>query len=188
MTVTNLTSASGDSPVSWRTIPTGEESVYKAQESIVLKDGFVVERGADFAAIITPCDNCGNNVLTESRNAPASSSTSENTEEMGDPFPRQEESAAFLEDGVVEGVDAKEPFTLMPNPASGEVRIVTEGEGFEGGTLTVSDATGREVQRKELARGTRKCVLDVSGLPSGTYFVTLTTAKGTSTQKLVVEN
>ena len=47
VTVTNLTSASGNSPVSWRTIPTGEESVYQAQESIVLKDGFLVERGAD---------------------------------------------------------------------------------------------------------------------------------------------
>ena len=59
VTVTNLTSASTDSPSSWRTIPIGEESAYRAQESITLKDGFTVERGADFAAIITPCDNCG---------------------------------------------------------------------------------------------------------------------------------
>ena len=93
-----------------------------------------------------------------------------------------------------EPVDVREaeaggvPFQLMPNPASGEVRFETEGEGFEGGTLAVSDAAGREVLRKELARGTRTCTLKVSDLPSGTYFVTLTTAKGTGTQKLIVEN
>ncbi len=76
-------------------------------------------------------------------------------------------------------------FVLSPNPARGQA-AVTLTEGFEGGTLTVRDAAGREVLRKELARGTRKCALDVSVLPTGTYFVTLTTAKGTSTQKLVI--
>jgi hypothetical protein len=76
-------------------------------------------------------------------------------------------------------------FVLSPNPARGQA-TVTLTEGFEGGTLTVRDAAGREVLRKELARGTRECVLDVSVLPSGTYFVTLTTAKGTGTQKLVI--
>ena len=99
-------------------------------------------------------------------------------------------TAIFWREGEPVGVREAEavgvPFRLEPNPASGEVRIVTEGEGFEGGTLTVRDAAGREVLRKELARGTRKCVLDVSGLPSGTYFVTLTTAKGTGTQKLII--
>ncbi len=78
-------------------------------------------------------------------------------------------------------------FVLSPNPARGQA-TVTLTEGFEGGTLAVRDAAGREVLRKELARGTRKCVLDVSGLPSGTYFVTLTSAKGTSTRKLIIEN
>ena len=96
-------------------------------------------------------------------------------------------TAIFVSREAIEEAEAgASGFELLPNPASGEVRIVTEGEGFEGGTLTVSDAAGREVQRRELARGTRKCVLDVSGLPSGTYFVTLTTAKGTGTQKLVI--
>ena len=99
-------------------------------------------------------------------------------------------TAIFWREGEPVGVREAEAvggqFRLLPNPASGEVRIVTEGEGFEGGTLAVSDAAGREVQRRELARGMRTCTLKVSDLPSGTYFVTLTTAKGTGTQKLII--
>lgn len=77
-------------------------------------------------------------------------------------------------------------FRLVPNPASSAVRCETGGEGFGGGVLTLSDATGREVLQCELAAGTRTLTIDVAELPSGTYFVTLTTAKGTSTQKLVI--
>ena len=88
--------------------------------------------------------------------------------------------------GVQEAVSAGVPFRLMPNPASGEVRFETDGEAFEGGVLAVRDAAGREVLRRVLARGTRTCTLKVSDLPSGTYFVTLTTAKGTGTQKLII--
>ena len=98
-------------------------------------------------------------------------------------------TAIFVSREAIEEAEAgASGFELMPNPASGEVCIVTEGEGFEGGTLAVRDAAGREVLRKELARGTRKCTLKVSDLPAGTYFVTLTTAKGTSTRKLIIEN
>jgi hypothetical protein len=54
--------------------------------------------------------------------------------------------------------------------------------------VAVRDEQGREVLRRKLAAGTRTLMIDVADYPSGTYFVTLTTAKGTSTQKLVVEN
>ena len=79
-------------------------------------------------------------------------------------------------------------FRLVPNPATEEVRCLTAGEGFDGGVLKVVDAAGREVLRRELPRQTQACTFRVADYPSGTYFVTLTTAKGTSTQKLVVEN
>ena len=77
-------------------------------------------------------------------------------------------------------------FSLVPNPAKGKVRCVV-GEGFGGGTLRMQDAAGREVLRRELSRGTRTCVLKVADLPAGTYFVTLTTTEGTSTQRLVIK-
>ena len=84
---------------------------------------------------------------------------------------------------VAEGVVG---FQLHPNPASNEVRCVTV-EGFGGGTLTVVDAAGREVLRKVLARETQSYTFNVADYPAGTYFVTLSTPEGTSTQRLVVE-
>ena len=89
--------------------------------------------------------------------------------------------------GIVGATMAGEQFRLVPNPASDEVRCLTAGEGFGGGVLTVVDAAGREVLRKELSRETRACTFRVTDFPAGTYFVTLSTAKGSTTQKLVVE-
>ena len=77
-------------------------------------------------------------------------------------------------------------FDLAPNPARGSV-TVTLAEGLGGGMLTVADAAGREVLRKELAPQTQTTVIGVSELPAGTYFVTLATAEGSGTRKLVVE-
>ncbi len=91
----------------------------------------------------------------------------------------------WCEEGV-ESPEGQSVQVLYPNPCHGSVALTGIPESAT--MVAVRDMMGREVLRKELARGTRKCVLDVSGLPSGTYFVTLTTAKGTGTQKLVVEN
>ena len=77
-------------------------------------------------------------------------------------------------------------FRLMPNPVSGKVRCEM-GEDFVGGELTVVNAAGRVVVRRELASGTRTLTLDVAELPAGTYFVTLVTKEGTATRRLVVE-
>ena len=90
-------------------------------------------------------------------------------------------------EGIEEVQGAGLYMRIEPNPARGQV-AVTLSEAAEGGTvLRVCDAAGREVLRKELARGTRSHAFGVDGLPAGTYFVTLTTPKGTATQRLVVE-
>ena len=88
--------------------------------------------------------------------------------------------------GIAAAEGAGGAFVLSPNPARGQVTATLTEAAGSGTVLALRDAAGREVLRRELARGTRKCVLKVSDLPSGTYFVTLTTAKGTSTQKLVI--
>ncbi len=74
---------------------------------------------------------------------------------------------------------------LLPNPASGSVLCVVDGESFAGGVLTVTDAAGRELVRHELAPLTASLRLDLSALPAGSYFVTLATPQGSSTQKLL---
>ena len=90
-------------------------------------------------------------------------------------------------DGI-EGMTGEAPlFALRPNPARGQAEV-TLAEGAAGVTvLTVADAAGREVLRKELSQGTRRYAFSVADLPAGTYFVTLVTKDGTGTKRLVVE-
>ena len=98
-------------------------------------------------------------------------------------------TALFYSTQEIDGIATENgQFRLVPNPATEEVRCLTAGEEFDGGVLKVVDVAGREVLRRELPRQTQACTFRVADHPSGTYFVTLTTAKGTSTQKLVVEN
>lgn len=47
-----------DVPPIWNTIPAGESANYIAHKEIVLLPGFTIQRGADFSAIIDPCDGC----------------------------------------------------------------------------------------------------------------------------------
>jgi len=95
--------------------------------------------------------------------------------------------------GIAPIADASSLFTLTPNPTTGEVTVtlgqppLTPPEGGERLTLTIHDAAGNEVMRKELARPGISIPLDLSAFPSGTYFVTLTTPTASGTQKLVVK-
>ena len=96
-------------------------------------------------------------------------------------------TAQFLNPQGVEQPAGEALFRLLPNPTSGLVRCETVGDPFPGGTLTLTDATGRELMRHELAPLTASLRLDLSALPAGTYFVTLATPRGSSTQKLILE-
>ena len=78
-------------------------------------------------------------------------------------------------------------FQLQPNPAREQVAVTLAEGATDVTVLTVSDAAGREVLRRELAPGTQVVTFSVAALPAGTYFVTLTTPTGTCTRKLVVE-
>ncbi|GEM_PF-2096533 len=90
-----------------------------------------------------------------------------------------------------EGIDTANSlgstFLLLPNPASGSVRCVIDDKPFQGGTLTVTDASGREMLHSELPPLTTSHTIMLTAYPKGVYFVTLTTAVGSSTQKLTVK-
>ena len=94
-------------------------------------------------------------------------------------------------------------FTLSPNPASGKVTVtlghtpqsLTHSSALAGTSpnlgeqfsLTLTDAAGHEVLRKSLPAGTDSVDLDLSHLPAGAYFVTLSTPASSATQRLVVK-
>ena len=82
--------------------------------------------------------------------------------------------------------DAEALFTLTPNPTTGSVRCIIGEEPFAGGVLTMVDASGREVLRKELPPETTSHTISLAEYPKGVYFVTLDTPQGSETQKLVI--
>ena len=81
-------------------------------------------------------------------------------------------------------------FTLTPNPTDGKVVVevaCSQGSGTSGpaGVITVRDAAGHEVLRQKVSTPTT--LLDLSPLPAGTYFVTVTLGEQSGTRKLVVK-
>ena len=97
-------------------------------------------------------------------------------------------NALFVsEDGIEEAESGDVLFQLSPNPTTGDVRCVLYSLPTHGGSLTVLDALGHEVLRQRVEPYMWSATLPTSHLPQGVYFVTLTTAEKTCTQKLVVE-
>ena len=89
------------------------------------------------------------------------------------------------------------PFTLTPNPATGTVTVGHTPQSLRDSSpnlgeqlvLTLTDAAGHEVLRKELSifNSQLSITLDLSHLTAGIYLVTLTTPQGSSSRQLVVQ-
>lgn len=84
-----------------------------------------------------------------------------------------------LELSVVSSTAAAERRRLQvfPNPSSGLFNFVLP-EGFTAGTLSVIDARGQAVLRRAISRAAFSGGIDLSGLPSGVYFLELRPALG----------
>ena len=97
-------------------------------------------------------------------------------------------TAIFVSHEAIEAVpEGDAGFSLMPNPAWGSVSCALHDAGLAGGTLTVVNALGQEVLRKDVAPQTQVVELSVENLPQGVYYVTLTTPRLTTMQKLLVK-
>ena len=114
-TMTRLTSSSVSYPSVYRTIPSGASASYQAHEEVLLRDGFSVERGAEFVAKITPCPNCENN---------------RNREEDIGMYDEHEESSTEMSPNIQANArkTTKTPANLYPNPTDGELTMNVDGE------------------------------------------------------------
>ena len=91
--------------------------------------------------------------------------------------------------------DADILFTLTPNPTTGRVTVEMHlPQSLRGNTvdmgeplITIRDVAGHEVLHRVVPAAQAAVEIDLSHLPAGTYFVTLSTAKCTATRRLVVE-
>lgn len=76
-------------------------------------------------------------------------------------------------------------FVLTPNPTREWVTVTLAQAAKRPCVVTLRDEQGRELLRQQMEGQT--LTLTTQGLEAGLYFVTLESAQGTSTQKLVVE-
>ena len=169
-TMTKLVSAFSPLHASWYTIPNGATATYQAHEEVHLRDGFTVERGADFTARIVPCPNCDNRE-TES---PETTDTSDNAAPpetaSGHPLPATDYQPTTTD--------------LYPNPTDGEVTVGVDGEVQ---SIIIYNMMGRPVGGWNIrSLASDQIVLDVSPLPAGTYILHIQTPMGTTTKRLVV--
>lgn len=83
--------------------------------------------------------------------------------------------------GIGELVDNSYEIIVYPNPAHGDVTVEVSNPA----TLTVLDLAGRVVVAPQLLSSS--ATLPLTDLPSGTYFLRVTTAEGTAVKKLIVK-
>lgn len=81
-------------------------------------------------------------------------------------------------------------FQIYPNPApaeTGATIAVTTGDEAQQIHIALIDIMGRELQAHDLVcEGNCKKQVSLSGLPSGTYFVRISTGSGSTVQRLVI--
>jgi hypothetical protein len=86
-----------------------------------------------------------------------------------------------------EATDASNGITITPNPATTQVTLRNNREGFTIDAVTVYDPLGRLVRSEAMTIRTGESgTLSVEGLSAGTYLVRVHGDAGTITRKLVV--
>ena len=85
--------------------------------------------------------------------------------------------------GIAPAAGLGADFTLTPNPARSRLSVAINDVSPRA-ELTFRDAAGREVRRLAV-KPSGTVTIDIAGLPSGIYFVTLTTPTRSATKKLV---
>ena len=86
----------------------------------------------------------------------------------------------------VQEVSSVQTIDIYPNPAH-DITEVTLGNIPGRATLIVSDVLGRTVYSSDIAAGTAKTQVDLTGTAAGTYFLKLQYAGRYQTRKIVVE-
>ncbi|MGV3630373.1 MAG: S8 family peptidase [Bacteroidota bacterium] len=100
------------------------------------------------------------------------------------PLPNMEDAMLYIDDlAAIQGLKEKpaDSFVAYPNPAKDQLKIKTAQKG-EKNSFTITNSLGKTVLSGVLAENE---IIDLSALESGVYFVTLSNAGSSSTQKIV---
>ena len=158
-------SVRGKIPDTWNTIPLGESAEYVAHKEVVLLPGFTVERGANFVARIEPCPKCGQREIQlpfPQDNAIENISDERDDDDAIQSLPQQQGSLLQT--------------TLYPNPTSGDVSMVVDGEVE---AIVVYNTFGQAVGGWHLRElSAHRVTLDASPLTTGVYLLTIRKSDG----------
>ncbi len=183
-TATELTSADNASDALWRTIPEGASTTYKAHKSITLRDGFSVERGADFTAYIDPCAFCeSGRGVPQNVSAPSISSLEQGTiqnESIDDTLNKSASRASiFTPSGNV---------AIYPNPTQEEMTVEIPNAVKGNVHIQIMDMYGRQIlsHTENVDAVSYKQQMDIQTLPSGCYYAVVT-ANGNRIVKCIVK-
>ena len=89
-----------------------------------------------------------------------------------------------LDNNGIGNLQTNDYFTIYPNPASNEIRI-TVYDIRNGAILRMSDISGKIIQSHTLNLPETR--IDISGIPAGIYFVSLTGKNKSTVKKLIVK-
>ncbi|MBR1833960.1 MAG: C10 family peptidase [Bacteroidales bacterium] len=171
-TATVLTSADNASDALWRTIPEGASATYKAHKSITLRDGFSVERGADFTAYIDPCAFCeSGRGVPQNVSAPSISSPEQGAIQNG-----------FIDDTLNKSVPRtgilmpSGSVIVYPNPAQGEITVEIPNAVKGDVHIQIMDMYGRQLlsHSENVDAVSYRQQMDIRAVPSGCYYAVVT--------------
>lgn len=79
---------------------------------------------------------------------------------------------------------------LAPNPANGHTSVTLDAKENTSARVLITDVTGKTIQQYpvELRHGLNAYKMDVSGLASGLYIITVTNGNWKLTERLVIQN
>lgn len=89
----------------------------------------------------------------------------------------------------VQDISGVQEVSIFPNPASGSATLLVKASEAQVFSIRITDVTGRNVYQKEhnkLVTGSNSFTLPLAGLNAGVYTVTLSTGKGSSSQRIAV--
>lgn len=95
-------------------------------------------------------------------------------------------SANFSESTSVSDLEQSNSMSIVPNPNTGQFRIVLEAAVEDGSDIIMKDITGKIISRQNIKRGDRSIMVNHNGLESGVYIVMLREGAQVSTQKVVI--